>query len=477
MKKLSIYIIVGLLFVSISCEDFMDINTSPNDPSSAPVELIFPAAAGSAAYVIGGWYQILGGMWSQHWTQSTGSSQYRNVDSYDLQNDAFDDRQFGELYIGSLSDLEFIRKTSKADENWSYYLMATVMQAYVFQVLVDLYDQVPFTDALKGDEGTLTPKYDNGQTIYDSLINRIDVALSKDMNALTVQQPGKDDVIFQGNLNRWIQFANTLKLKIYMRQSEARPAVASAGIQSLFADPNFLTVDASFKAFKDEEDNRNPLYETGFDRLSGNISISNTLFSFLESTNDPRIDSIMKFPKNTPAAHNTLVQGNYLASSPTNIDGLSTPAIEPLDAVYFISKFESYFLQSEAVVRYGVAGDAEEFYQLAIDASFVKFQSNGDPDDVYGPGQPFEFPTAGTEDEKIEAIIVQKWVAMANSQGLESFFEQNRTGYPDFFTPAVNNVTNDEFPRRLFYPESERARNPTNVPAKEPLTEPVWWAQ
>jgi hypothetical protein len=151
--------------------------------------------------------------------------------------------------------------------------------------------------------------------------------------------------------------------------------------------------------------------------------------------------------------------------------------LKALDPVYFISASESYFLQAEAVVRFGVSGDAAQLYKAGIAASFQKLGVTVDPATVFGAGMVYEFPSGGTAEEQIELIITQKWVALANSQGLEAFFEQNRTGYPDFFTPAVNNVTSGAFPRRLFYPQSERSRNPSNLPAIEPLTKPVWWGQ
>ncbi|HYG40548.1 MAG TPA: SusD/RagB family nutrient-binding outer membrane lipoprotein [Cytophagales bacterium] len=476
MRNLKIFLLVFLLISFTSCNDFLDINTSPNEPADVPVELVFPAAVGSTAYVLGGWYQILGGMWAQHWTQSTGASQYRDIDSYDLQTDAFDDRQYGELYTGALNDYKYIRETAKQNENWSFYLMATVMQAYTYQVLADIYDEIPFSESLQGEGGLLTPKFDGGQVVYDSLIARIDEALAKDLSAVTVEDPGTKDVVFGGDMTKWVQFANTLKLKIYIRQVEVRESVAFAGIQSLFANPNFLTVDAKFSSFKDEPENRNPVYETGVDRLGGSISISRTLFSFLQENGDPRLNEIMDYPVSSPTLHNTLVQGDYLNTLPTNIQGLSTPTLEPLDAVYFISAAESYFLQAEAVVRAGVAGDAQSLYNSGIEASFEKFGATG-ASDVYEDGKVYAFPTAGTLDQKIEAIVTQKWVSMANSQGLEAFFEQNRTGYPDFFTVAVNNVTSGQFPKRLFFPQSERTGNPGNLPAIKPLTEPVWWAK
>ena len=57
-------------------------------------------------------------------------------------------------------------------------------------------------------------------------------------------------MVFGGNMNNWMKFANTLKLKIYLRQTEGRPAVASAGVTSLLGE-SFLDVDAALTGFTD----------------------------------------------------------------------------------------------------------------------------------------------------------------------------------------------------------------------------------
>ena len=481
MKKFLIYkslVFVMLVFFTTSCEDFFDVNDDPNNPSSSTVELVFPAGAGSAAYVIGGWYQILGGLWSQPWAQSTGAQQYRDFDQYDIQTTHLDDRQYGELYAGCLNDLKYVKTLAEQNENWSYYLMASVIQAYVFHVLVDLYESVPFTDALKGADETavLLPAFDNGEDIYKGLIAMLDDGLSKDLTLSTVKTPGIDDIIFQGDLDMWAKFANTLKLKIYMRvvETTAMGAWASSGIQTMYAaNAEFLSADVTMTAFANEQDRRNPVFETEFDRFGGvNIVASNTLMNFLLNSSDPRVDGIFNTPQNG-GTHVGNDQGDFFNPAFTSAADLSQPAVTGLDPVYFMSTAESYFLQAEAAVRGFGTGNAKALYEMGIDASFAHFGVGG-ASAFYGSGGDYEFPT--TDDAKIEAIIVQKWVSMANSQGLESFFEQNRTGYPDFYTISVNSSWGPtQFPRRLLFPDSEYQTNKANVPALKRVYEKMWW--
>ena len=68
--------------------------------------------------------------------------------------------------------------------------MATVMKVYTYQVLVDLYDQVPYTDALQG-AADLQPKFDNGDSIYESLLSTLDSALNQDFTASHKYYSGK----------------------------------------------------------------------------------------------------------------------------------------------------------------------------------------------------------------------------------------------------------------------------------------------
>ena len=268
MKRIKYYLaalISGVMLLSSCSDSFFNINTDPNNPAVSTPALVLPSAISGSAYVMGGYYQAIGGFWSQQYAQSSGASQWAEWESYNLTEGGLD-RQFSTIYAGSLEDFEYVRKNAAATGNWSYYSIATLMQAYTFQVMADLYDQVPFTEALKGLDN-LQPKYDNGSLVYDSLLARIDYATSRDFTAKTSQNPGTSDLILGGKMAEWIKFANTLKLKMYLRYSKIDETTADgnrykAQILALLADNNFLTQDAKFSAFKKELTGGNPFWNT-----------------------------------------------------------------------------------------------------------------------------------------------------------------------------------------------------------------------
>ncbi len=492
--KILTSIIILLLYSS--CESWLDINKDPNNPSEANEQLTLSAGISSIAYVYGGKYQVLGALWSQHWTQSLGASQYTGLDSYDINSSTYNG-QFNELYSGALTNLEYIRKRAIENQSWNYYLIATVMQCYVYQILVDLYDQIPFSEALKGDEGIVSPHYENGPDVYDSLITRIDDALNKDMDDDDIPQVGNEDILFKGNIEQWKAFANSLKLKIFLRQVYARPAVAENGIQALFTNPEvkFLEADAAMTQFTNEAGRRNPLYETEIMVLGDNpnLVLSNTFLRFMNDRGDiGRLDALFNYPEQG-GGHKGLDQGNYndpKEPTGTNSSYYSKPSFGPIDPIYLMSSTESYLLQAEAIIRFKVASyaDAKELYQKAVDKAFNRlgFESG---ESFYSPGQPYEFPAEGSSmEEFIQTIIMQKWVSLANIQSLETFFEHNRTHYPKEspvpasddnyvpgeFTVSVNNVTSGRFPKRLIFPETEFSGNP-NTPAKKEVYDKIWW--
>lgn len=474
MRKISISFLIATLLLIIGCEDFLDVNKNPNNPATVSLELALPPAISSACYVYGGWWQILGGIWAQHWTQSTGAQQYRDFEDYQLTPSSFD-RQWNEIYAGSLNDLEKIRKQSEADENWNYYLMSTVMQCYVFQMMVDCFDQIPYSEAFLGETGNYKPVYDDGEDIYSDLISRIDTALSKDFEARTNTQPESDDILFSGSMDSWVAFANSVKLKIYLRQVYARPTIAQAGISGLInSGATFLTnLDAAMTQFADEENRRNPVYETGVDRLSGNISASRTTLSFLEDSSDTRLDAIFA-PPSAGGNHFALVQGDYKSTTPTNIQGLSTPLLSYDDPVYLMTAAEVNFLLAEAALRWPDLGlSAKEYYDNGVLAAFNKFTLDGQS--YLEPGGVYEYISTGNIERDLEQIITQKWLSMANSQGVEAWLEFNRTHYPSFLQPSLNNVTGGLMPKRFLWPAEERSANPENVPALKAVYQKVWW--
>ncbi|MBP6460566.1 MAG: SusD/RagB family nutrient-binding outer membrane lipoprotein [Crocinitomicaceae bacterium] len=475
MKKFIISILV-LSATFVGCSSDLDINRDPDslDPASAPLSAQLPAGITGIIGSEGASFAIIGGMWSQYWTQSNAANQYKQIDNYSISTSDYNGVWNG-MFDG-LGDIRNVKRRALAEGNWNYYLIATTLEVQASQVLTDFYGSIPYKEA--NNSSILEPKFNTGEEVYTYMIEDLNDALSKSLAASKGEVPGKDDLIFGGNMTNWTKFANTLKLKIYMRQTlSSRAAIASAGItQMITSGTQFLTVDAGMNQFTDAPDQSNPLYEYNVRKLNvaTNLRMSTTLASFFDANLDTRKAKYYQ-------AGNSLNQGDYNSTA-----GAGTIAVVSLSATtpaLLMSKEESLFLQAEARERFNGGTGAKALYDAAVLANFTRYGLNGA---VFVAG-PYAYPT-GTLESKIEAIIVQKWIASFPGNGFEAFFEKNRTGYPKTsavaqsagsYVPgqivyAKNGTTGGLFPRRIAYPLTERNANP-NVPALIPITTPVWW--
>lgn len=486
MKRRTFYksaLLFAISYLSFGCSKIADINVSPNNPSvdAATPQILFPSAVISAAGRIGGELNILGGIWAQYWAQSNSAAQYRSFDSYNVIRTDLN-ANYSELFAGSLNDLQLSITKSKASGNNQYYLMSTVMKAFVYETLVDLYDQVPYTEAFKGIDG-LQPKFDDGYTIYTGLIGEIEAALATNYNTNLNGTAASADFIFGGDMTKWRQFANTLELKMYLRMINAKPSEAQAGYQKLVTrGADFLASDAGVTSYTDATDRRNPFYTYNIYALNAttNLRASTTLASFLKQNGDPR--AVSYFGTSSPISIN---QGDFNASLSAHPEyaNANVPVQKPTDPVFFITKAESYFLQAEANLRYGGGANAATLYNNGVDAAFAQAGA--------ARGGLYPYPSSGTTDQKLTAIITQKWASFPSTgHTLEGFFDQERTGIPAISPVYSTNaayvpgqwvysnagVTSGKFPKRLVFPDVERSRN-ANTPAEVPITTPVWWGK
>lgn len=500
MKKIIFYTLMVLLSLSFGCGKFLDVNHDPNNPGESTVQLVFPSAVTYTASVLGSNTLMLGQIWSQQWTAI---NFYHGEETYSVpagQYD-YDIGTWSRLYTSALMDYQWVKTTAAADSNWTYFFMAEMMQCYTFQVLADLFEDIPITGALEND----LVGFDYGSDVYDILLERIDNALMLDLEAASCEQPGTDDLIFSGNMDKWVAFAYTLKLKIYLRQTEARPEIAKAGIDDIFNNNRpLLNEDVVYDVFSNESGKDNFMYAKEF--RGGNISMraSKTFIDYLIEKEDPRVDFIFK-----PAAvgHAGMYQGDYLnVYSGFNAENpqLSKPRITPLMPFYFFTKAQILFMQAEVAARYG-HGDAQTLYNEAISADVVRLNTTFKDEIELGELTAFTadttilvdapFPTSGDLEDELEAIIVQKWIASAGVTSLEAFFDHNRTGYPressvflkdeDFSStyvigewlsaPSSVLAPPNIFPKRLLYSSSEINRNPNAPQEFKLINEPLWW--
>lgn len=491
-KSIICIFLVSLLFMGVGCKNLLDINHNPSVPTfeEGTAQLVFPAAVLATTGKVGGDLTILGSIYAENCAQAASSNQYKYIDAYDVKSTDFN-ASYDIIFSNGLKNYKYVKDKARAKGDWTMYLMGSVMNAYSTAILVDLYDKIPYFEALQG-AGNLSPKFDDGFTIYKSLLDTIQFALKQDFTAKTNSVPAtpgftSSDLVFGGDLSKWKLFANTLKLKLYLRMVNAQPTLAHDSITAMInRGTQFLTVDASVTNFTNVLNKDNPFYEQNIRGLNttDNIRASKTFASWLINFSDPR--AVFYFGNANPVSIN---QGDYNNANPLlNYNNARVFVQTPTDPVIFISKAESYFMQAEARVRYYAGAGAQALYNSGVLAAFA---ATGNDGSSFITGA-YAFPTTGTTEQMIEAIVVQKWASFPyGCHAIEGWFERNRTGYPktspvystdpsyipgQFVISANSVLPAGQFPKRLVYPYDETSRN-INAPALVLATTPVWWGK
>ncbi len=501
-KKITIVLLACIVSGITSCKKYLDVNKNPNIAQTATVQTMLPAAQLYVGAALGVDLQIDGSFWAQHWTQSPSASQYHNLDVYSIGQDGFS-FPWGNLYsaaenfyqVGKLADSFKLRQ---------YQAIAVVMQAYTFQLITDGWGDVPFRQALKGqysDGHIVNPSYDSQMVVYNGILSYIDSA-NKLINLHDKTGPTTDDLIYGGAMDKWQKFANTLKLRALLRMSAINPAKAQAGIAALYATPATSTFlgegdDAVIK-YGSNSSNKNPLYGeiVGLGYVQ-NLVASSSCVDSMNNNDDYRAYAVYE-PISTGAVvgltqgivGNNIVSGSYSIPS-SYVGGNANNANSTNAPVNFLTGYESYFLQAEAVARGWAGGNDSALFYHGVLASFRYLSAaltaqagvdgdasdyiyvHGDTTNLIAPGYWAVYPTTGSVTARVRHIITQKWFSMCGNQGFEAWCELRRTGYPDFLPYPVS-ASVKQFPKRFLYPTSESNVN-ASFPGLQPLTSKMWW--
>ncbi len=499
-KKIIITVAAGLVLGVSSCRKFLDVNTNPNNATSATVQTLLTAGQLTAGTAMGVDLQINGSMWAGYWTQSPNASQYRSLEQYAPGQDAYT-YSWSNLYSANENFFQ-LGKLADEQKKKHYKAISLLMRAYTFQVIADGWGDAPFTQALKAqavDGSLLNPKYDSQKVVYTGCMKYIDSAETLLAMSDGVE-PGSDDLMYGGDINKWVKFGYTLKLKMLLRLSEIDPTWSRTGIQALYNTTGVAfigTGDDAMIKYGYSTANKNPLYaEASSTQLSSiqNIVGSSTFIDSMWAYNDDRIYVFFTHLSNGSVAG--IRQGAYDVSVASNtysipnsyVAGDAQNTLSGKAPVNFLTSYESYFLQAEAYARgwgMGVLTDSQLFYK-GIAASFnyygteISTETNNTAAVSYDNyvnvtgGYWTAYPFAGTVAERLRFIITQKWFAMCGNQGFEAWTEMRRTGYPDFFIPSKNSLIGAQLPKRFLYPTSESTRNAA-FPGVASLTLKTWW--
>ena len=504
MKQTYLYIAAFLVLVSTGCKkDYLNVNTNPNSlPTATPSFVISNAMNVSASSLVSP--NELGMMWSGHWTQSNGYILSTTTFQYQFTNN---DYNYWDGTYDNLYDYKFVLDNAVAYKQEYLLGPAKIMMAFNFQKLVDLYGNIPYTDALQGVK-VLAPKFDDQKTVYENLITLLDGAIA-DLKKYPYESTNAGaDIIFKGSNLNWIKFANSLKLRILMRQSRisGRDSYITAEINKINTEGSgFITgaevgVNPGYNASAGQI---NPFYNAyGYSETGARIATNNypriTEFAVntLKATGDTiRLKRVAYAVGNEDGANPGVslkpeLTSNYVGTPfgvgsgflPTN-----TSAVGPafLTKGVFNKPFvimtaaEVQFNLAEAKQRYGaavtLAGTAKSYYEEGVKQSYraLGASTTGLAALLVSGVNDVDFDASTN---KLNAIAYQKWFALGYFNGLEAWSEYRKSGYP--LTPQSRAVTTTARPLRLYYPGTELGSNGANVNAQgtiDPLSSRIFW--
>jgi hypothetical protein len=458
-NKLLIALLVTFTVTSCS-NDFFDVNESIDAPSSATPQLSLPVAQKyTVDQMFGGYnsFNTLGNLWAYTWAAG-GDYVYFIDETRYIMASSFRPTTFQNTYLLPLNNYYVIAKNDEP-QYANYKAIAKIMMAYHFQYLVDAYGDVPYSEAFQRG-GDTTPAYDDAQAIYNDLIVQLNDAqalITAGESDPTVLVPGAvNDVMLQGNMAIWKKFANTLKLRILLRQtnigvtdySSVNNGIGFLGAgENVFCNPGYIN----------DTNKQNPFYGAFGKTVAGDPAANAnatrvTPFALgLVPTTDPRRPFLFK-PGS--AGYAGIEQNNVGGPTSATRAGIGTAVLSSSSQNAIIMQAaESLFLQAEAAQRGFISGNPQALYAAGIQESFDLL---GAPLGTYDTTLP-----AGAE---IENIIKQKFIALMHTNGFENYTEFRRTGFPA--VPAAPDATQPTIPVRLMYPTSEYSANPDNVPAQ-----------
>lgn len=295
MKKVLIYIWIAVFLAA--CNDFEDINKDPNNPSIVPPEMLLPpiistavssmTASGSRA-----------GQYVQHlaWLGGTSESDGR----YNLTGASYREEWNGPMRL--IKDINQLKEIAIANNQPEYEALAYIWKVYILSLMSDAYGDIPYDEAgMANVDGYEFPHYQAQQEVYSRMLTDLEKA-NQLLKGLPAGTTINRDILYNGDLSLWRKFANSLKIRILMRQSQK--VDVSAQVAQIFNNPDEYPVftsinDQAILVYNNNTDYyrwylQNPTDASGVD-FTASSRISNVMVDLLESTNDPRL-YIYAFP-------------------------------------------------------------------------------------------------------------------------------------------------------------------------------------
>lgn len=493
------YILIALLFSLAfgGCSDFGDMNVNPNAPESIEnsPELILTGIQRDALNTAIG---------TCAWSEGNVQAQY-------FARIVFTDFDRFEWGSSSSTWTTFYTQTRSAQslynmalktENTSYQAVCLILKSWMFQILTDVYGEVPYSEALQAKSGNYAPAYDTQEDIYKGIL--ADLATANTLLAVANPPVIKGDIINNGNIARWRKLANSLRLRALMRLSnvDSKTDIDVAGeITTMLSNPTqYPTIDVnadnSKLTYTSSAPNVHPRSSPGTYRIGSLLEwrMSETAELVLKAYDDPRMmrwydpteNSVAAGPPQWAGMKNGLSDGTAYSYkggsaflSSINLDLFYSP--NELEGIIMTSP-EVWFIKAEAALRYPAVAaviNAKTAYETGIQRSFEYWKVTMPADYLARTSSNPEYTIPVAFDGQIATVMTQKWLSLFYND-YQGFLDFKRTGLPAHIKPGPD-ANLPTFPSRFMYVSEEQALNKANYDAAvsrqgpDNYSTPVWW--
>lgn len=480
IRKIVVVSFIGI--VSISCEEHLDdLYDNPNAVTTIDDSALFTKAVRSL-------FQSTTDQASSRFAGQlahcyVAGSTWRSPDQY---GDGFDDDYNGIMngfYGGTIRHIEEVLVLTAAEgtQNNVRNAMAHIVAVVGYAKITDAFGDIPYSEGGKGKSGDiLQPKYDTQESIYKDMINRLTNSIAILKTADPALGYPSSDPIFDNDLQKWVRFANSIRLRLAMRLRYADAGLSQSTVAQCFSEPLMETPEHdAFMIETEGTGNAWFIRRTGFP----SIKMSVTMIDQLQGTADPRLSVFVSQDENGQYSGivNGLTDAAFGGSNFANLSDMGLALSSSESKLYVITAAEVWLLRAEAALAYDnnqVA--ANTLFRTGLETSLNQWEVDATEIAAF-----MASPTAtlgGINDE--EQIGVQLWLAITPNF-FESWSHIRRTGYPMIPVRTNENLskgaTNGVMPSRFNYSSFEQGSNSSNVQeaiarqGANKIDTPVWW--
>lgn len=499
INRLFLFTVLAVAISATGCKKYLDVNSDPNrvTDSTVTAELIFTQAENAVGVreASGDWGVF--DQWIGYFSSNGDFAPQQNIITYNT-DFSFSNNLWGNHY-NVLFDLYLSKNKALASGDTLVAGASMVLSAKLWQELVDIYGNIPYSQAFQTPKNT-TPAYDKAQDVYKALQSLLDSAIVYLNNSpgISAQKAWTTaDIIAKGDATKWIKFANTLKLRLLIRQSEVPGLDPTADMKKIIDNGGVLMAGESIAVnpgYVNDVNKQSPFYANNGWSPTGTKNNTSTnanqyILNQFESGNDYDPRESRFFYTGGFSATAGFVGNVFGAPTGSLSTGASSSYFGPAlvgtinsanagdgsgakQDQWIYPSYESMFLWAEAVTRGWVPGNSdaagaynaamlEAFTWLGVPdpaATLADYIANINPDVA-------DFTNAGSSvASKVRFIAYQKYLSLVGIDPYEVYCDQNRLHFlTDNSYLSEASGASSTIPTRLLYPQSEYTANAANV--------------